>query len=149
GTSKGVAHYNGSVMTIYNKSNTAISEDSIHTLQIDKDGFPVCISYEKRPVGKYINYNDRNIAIYHFDGAKWNSFIPANSSYNEGWKTSSFCIDLTQRLWFPTYSNGIIRYQDTTRENITTSSTPPLLSNNTYQIACDNFGTIWCLNSIS
>lgn len=138
----GVSQYDGKFFTEYNSSNSKIPGDSIHSMTIDKNGYPVCLVYDKNDHTAR-NNQEKDIAIARFDGTTWHS-----TTYQKpdiAWNTGNICIDSTNRIWIATYDKGMVRIADTTAENIQVDGTASIWSNRVSQVACDKDGDMWCM----
>lgn len=135
-TSNGIVKYDGTFTTMYNKSNSEITEDLIQAVQIDRNGFPVFIAYN--------NYKSSSaMTLIRFDGTAWTSLNTMQPSLQSDSRGSgySFAIDKQNRVWFAS-GEGIIRVTDTTQEIIGS----PIHFGRTIQMLSDRDGWIWCLN---
>ncbi len=143
-TPKGVARYDGKFTTMYNSSNSGIVKNDIANLDLDKNGFPICL-------GLGVNSKDGE-ALQRFDGTEWKSAL-LTAKLRSGSPVGicrNFCIDSLNNVWIASPTGEVIRIKDNdTLQEVVLPHGPSYnyVDGNKHimKITCDKHGKIWCV----
>ncbi|MGE5410852.1 MAG: T9SS type A sorting domain-containing protein, partial [Clostridiales bacterium] len=121
----GLARYDGTNWAVYNTSNSSISNNTIQTIMIDREGRKWLATLNGVSV---------------FDGTNWKTFTPSNSPVIDPY-VRSLAMDSSGVKWIGTFS-GLLKYDDTTFTLYNRPSTG-LPGQDVITIAIDEFNNKW------
>ncbi len=134
-TQKGLLRYDGSYMSLFNNSNTAMASQSISSVDIDNNGNPVCIGRD--PLSNFWN-------LERFDGTTWKSRVL--NAYEVSY-TAGFCVDSSNQVWIPAGRKGVFKVKNdiVTGYNLVGNDTDTNWKIRLSKVLCDKDGRVWCM----
>lgn len=126
----GVAKFDGTGWTVYNKGNSQIPANNVYEITRDSTGLMWFATRQ---------------GVTTFDGSTWTTYNADNSNM-PGYFTTSLGIDSKGVMWFGMFNDGLVRY-DGFQFTVYDTNNSDIADDNITHLDIDASDNIWCASS--